>query len=459
MNISTNRKCLVLLLLFGLAFSLLAAVDFTRAEAADSPKLNMHLDYNRFLDQDDQSILFIDYQIPYRSLLFLAHSRAYFAEVDVRIQVANRDSVILTQSVTDNIGISSKHDASSEIKSYLNRISFLLEEDYYQITFTAEDINSQKVFDWQFETGRLPTDALLSDLELNSRVYADSSAYLAKFRRQGSVYEPIPSILLRRNYHEYAHIYVEIYTAMEGLAESQMINLSLEQAGDLVMDEYLDMVRQKSHESLSLKIPLADLKAGKYQGRLALQAGERLEHRDFEFVLSEEIETQLSLFNHPDEEYSLMRYFMASRAHANWEALDYEEKRRMITNFWHSMALSTRMSEADIMDLIHERIEHANRFYSHLKPGWATDRGRVYIRNGAPDDIEKGSSSDEGRFVRKDYQIWKYHSGDRPVYIFIDIQMNNNYRLIYVSGDDMELSNPDWMRYLGGDFDMSLLRN
>jgi len=37
--------------------------------------------------------------------------------------------------------------------------------------------------------------------------------------------------------------------------------------------------------------------------------------------------------------------------------------------------------------------------------------------------------------------------------------MNGNFRLIYAENDDLESSNPDWMRYVGSDFDTSLLDN
>ncbi|MDY0128056.1 MAG: GWxTD domain-containing protein, partial [Candidatus Cloacimonadaceae bacterium] len=202
-----------------------------------------------------------------------------------------------------------------------------------------------------------------------------------------------------------------------------------------------------------------DLEAGKYQGTVSLQAGDILQSRDFEFVLSEDKETMLSLFLDPDDEYRLMRYFMTSRALSNWDSLTIEAKRRYITNFWRNMALSTQNSEQGIMDLVHERIEHANRHYSSQIPGWMSDMGRIYIRNGAPAEIEKDQTSDDTRFVRKDYQIWKYRSGNRPVYVFIDQQMNNNFRLIYVLNDDMEISNPDWLGLIGRNFDESLLRN
>ena len=59
--------------------------------------------------------------------------------------------------------------------------------------------------------------------------------------------------------------------------------------------------------------------------------------------------------------------------------------------------------------------------------------------------------------MSKDYQIWKYRGKVRAVYVFVDVQMNGNYQLIYVRGDEMESSRPDFRRYLGDDFDLSKL--
>lgn len=448
MNTSIIKRLIITVFCLGILASLAA-----------QETLNMHLDHTRFLDSQGKTIVLLDYQIPYRSLIFLAHSGAYFAEVDILLQIANQDSVIYSRTVTDNIGISSKYDALSQQKSYLNRLSFQVDEEDYRVSFSATDVNSERVFHWEFDVSPLPEGSRISDLELNSRVYADSSAHHEKFRRGDMVYEPVPSIILERQYHEYAHLYLELYTPEDELDEPQLLMLSLEQDKDLIIDEYMDTTVSASTQAFTLKIPLIDLDAGKYQGTVSLQAGDILQSREFEFVLSEATETMLSLFPDPDEEYRLMRYFMTSKTLSNWETLEPESKRRYITNFWMNMAISTQMSEQGIMDLVHERIEHANRYYSSQIPGWLSDMGRIYIRNGAPGDIEKEQTSDDTRFVRKDYQIWKYRSGNRPVYVFLDQQMNNNFRLIYVSSDDMEISIPDWKRMIGRDFDDSLLRN
>lgn len=444
-----NIKKLWLLAVFAVLVIALPAVD----------KLNMHVDYNRFLDQQGNTVLLLDYQAVYRNLMFLAQSGGYFAQLEVQVSLADQDSVLFEQSIQDNIGISNKYDASSQRKSYLNRLMFSLTVPSAVLSFTARDINSEAEFFWQNTVDILPVQSRISDIELNSHVFPDSSSYMQKFQRNKTVYEPIPSVLLSKNYSDYAYLYMELYSHPEDIGSTYLLNLSLEKDGEFVLDEYLDNVFQKQRDAISLKIPLADLEAGKYMGTVTLQTGETLESRDFEFVLSVDIEQRYRLFEDPDEEYALMRYFMPGNLPANWDAINNETKTRHINNFWQNMAVSARMSEDEIMKLVDERVKYANQHFSSLKAGWASDMGRIYIRSGAPADIEKGTSSDETRFVRKDWQIWKYNSGNMPVYLFIDIQMNNNYRLIYVKGDDMENSNPDWQRYVGSGFDSSLLRD
>ena len=62
------------------------------------------------------------------------------------------------------------------------------------------------------------------------------------------------------------------------------------------------------------------------------------------------------------------------------------------------------------------------------------------------------------KYTQKEYQIWKYRISDYLTYLFIDLQQNGDYRLIYSDGDEREGSWADWPSYLGSDFDESLLQ-
>lgn len=421
--------------------------------------LNMFVDYNRFLDKDKQTVLLLDYQIPYQNLTFVAKGGGYFAELDVSVEFVHADSVCMKQEVRDNIGVSNKSDTSSKHKSYLNRLSFVLDNCASTIRFSALDVNSQKSFVWSFDVDKLPPTSILSDLELNSEVRPDTLQYLAKFHRNKTLYRSEPSILINRSNTDYAYLYLEIYGEGTNSGNSNLLNLSLEKDSTIVMDEYMDYAPKKDTEGFSLKIPVKDLSLGKYTGYVTLQSGEISEERNFEFVLTEDAEELAFLFPDPEDEYVLMRYFMGNNMPVDWKSFSIEKKRRVSTIFWDTMASSTNMDRKSIMALVQERIDYCNRYFGNLSAGWKSDMGRIYIRNGAADDIDRDTSSDQSRFVRKDFQIWKYSTGEKPVYIFVDMQMNGNFRLIYAENDDLENSDPDWMRFVGTDFDESRLDN
>lgn len=421
-------------------------------------KLNMHIDYNRFKDKDANTYMHIDYQIPYRNLVFLAHKGGYFAEVEVSVTIADQDSVLLTRTVKDNVGVSSKDDTGSN-KSYLNRLSFLLEKDDYSFSFLARDVNSKREFTWDFSAGRLAKEALISDIELCSFVRPDSSSYLDKFHRGKTLYQTQPSQILDKAAGDFAFIYFEIYVPQTELGNSQLLILSIEKDEALISDDYIDFTPFSPVEGLTLKIPIADLSSGKYTGNVSLQIGETLVDKSFEFYITEIKEEMLFLLLEPDDDYQILRYFLGSSVPGDWKNLDNNTKRRYVTQMWKSLARSVNLNAKDLIETVRERVEFADRSFGHFKPGRTTDMGRIYIRNGKPDEIEKDTTSDETRYVRKDYQIWKYRGRTNAVYVFIDIQMSGNYQLIYVKNDENESSNPDYLRYLGEDFDTSKLSN
>lgn len=419
--------------------------------------LGMFIEHHRFLDVSRQNILLIDYQIPYRNMVFLAQKGAFFSELLITVNISDQDSLIYTRSVTDNVGITNKFDAGSARKSYLNRLRFALDPGIYTVDFKARDINSKREFNWSFEVETLHPDEIVSDIELCSKVVADTTSFMSKFKRGNVIYQSEPSILFAKEDIDFINLYFELYTNPTELDDSVFFTLSVENADSLVNELYQDLKPGSANEGITLKIPIADLAPGKYTGFLNVQAGESYAQREFTFIVVEMPEITRFLFADPDEEYKLMRYFMGSRLPGDWASLEIPTKRRFITGFWDQMAALNQLEPDQTIDLIRQRVDYCNRSFSHFDKGWTTDLGRIYIRNGAPDEIEKDQSSDETRYVRKDYQIWKYGGKIKAVYLFVDIQMSGNYKLLYVKGDDMEISNPNWQKYLGEDFDSTRL--
>ncbi len=443
-NIKAYFWCLALLMLAGSIW-------------ADS--FTMHVATQRFRDpRGEGSILNIDYQIPYSNLWFLAKNSGYFAEVELEVEFVQADSVVFSRTVHDNIGISNKNDARSN-KSHLNRLSFSLDGEGYFMRVKAMDINSRKTANYFYQAEPLAASDLISDLELCSIVRPDSSSYLDRFHRGGSLYKTEPSLIFDKTELENLSLFLEVYAPPEAIDQTGILVLTVEKDSIIVFDTMLDYKPQAASEGLTLRIPLEELEPGKYNGFIDLQLEGQSQEREFIFFITEPKQEQYFVLPDPDDDFKLYRYFSGGTSTAEWKKYDDATKRRYLSQSWKTLANMRNMSVRGMLEQIQERVDYANRYFSYFDQGWTTDMGRIHIRQGKPDEIEKGTSSDEARFVRKDYQIWKYQGRNRAVYLFLDMQMNGNYRLIYVDGDDNESSHPDSLYYLGEDFDKTLLYN
>lgn len=65
-----------------------------------------------------------------------------------------------------------------------------------------------------------------------------------------------------------------------------------------------------------------------------------------------------------------------------------EEREEFIKLFWRQRDPDPDTEENEYREQYYERIAYANEHFSSGKPGWKTDRGRIYIKFGKPDGIE-----------------------------------------------------------------------
>lgn len=124
-------------------------------------------------------------------------------------------------------------------------------------------------------------------------------------------------------------------------------------------------------------------------------------------------------------------------------ALSVSAKRQFLIQFWADRDLdkSTPVNETRIA--FYDAIELANREFTesgrNARPGWRTDRGRVFVKYGRPDDRTQFPSADRA----PNYEIWRYTQGRMRYYIFADQSNFGQYRLVK-SNDLQESSMPNW---------------
>ena len=119
-----------------------------------------------------------------------------------------------------------------------------------------------------------------------------------------------------------------------------------------------------------------------------------------------------------------------------------EERENFIESFWLRRDPTPDSMENEYKEEHYRRIAYANDRYASGIPGWKTDRGRIYIAYGPPDEIESHPSGgqyqrpyEEGGGFTSTYpfEIWRYRwiegIGSDILLEFVDPTMTGEYRL------------------------------
>ena len=140
-----------------------------------------------------------------------------------------------------------------------------------------------------------------------------------------------------------------------------------------------------------------------------------------------------------------------------------EERQQFVEQFWLRRDPTPDTEENEYKEEHYRRIAYANDHYASGIPGWKTDRGRIYIKYGAPDEIDSHPSGgsyerpiEEGGGETSTYPFedWRYRYidgvGSNIVIEFVDTTMSGEYHisldpeekdaLLYVPGAGLTLS-------------------
>jgi GWxTD domain-containing protein len=143
------------------------------------------------------------------------------------------------------------------------------------------------------------------------------------------------------------------------------------------------------------------------------------------------------LYGYPEAEladYVKSLVFIASEPETKFlKALKtYDEYKNYFINFWRKRKDEPSITNPVTWPDYHKRVLYANQtFKTAGRKGWTTDRGRVMLVYGPPDDIQEYSYEQE----MYPYQIWSYNSlqGQTGViFVFYDPGLSANlYPLIH----------------------------
>ncbi len=122
-----------------------------------------------------------------------------------------------------------------------------------------------------------------------------------------------------------------------------------------------------------------------------------------------------------------MRSIMEPEAYEALISLPPEEKKEAFEIFWSERDPTPSTDENELLQEFFRRVEVVDQeFATGATPGWETDRGRIYLVYGRPDERKRFAS---GRFQEKLHEVWRYYELRRR-FVFVDELGDGNFVLV-----------------------------
>ncbi|MBN1155236.1 GWxTD domain-containing protein [candidate division KSB1 bacterium] len=424
-----NRKSLVIIMFLLVLFNVQSSLDPCLAQEAIlfGPPGFVH-SYYFLRSEDDTPGLELGVYVEFCNdmLQFVKNSDDSFeANYDLSITILTEDDHVAAGSMISHKIVVPTYPKTKE-RSLTNFISrfFKLDFDDYRLIIELTDTETGKKL--RREEAMRFADLSSAQLYTNDFIYLDSLPDDMSTVELDSIRPNLLKMIQEQNTDFGAMI--EIYP--KSTLDSLTIRYDVSDMADSVLF-YQEIKRIPEGSRILLTIPLSDMitYAGKYRiGLSIVQNGS-------EYTKESRFTVNWTYWDLDEMRYHkrLLAPLMSYIPEKELKLLDYksqEELEQWFYQYWRDRDPTPDTEKNELMYEFYRRVNVINFHFSVSdidKSSWDTDRGRVYLKYGPPQNLERHMSD----LNRPPFEIWHYPDIDRR-FIFEDRRGKGDYELIKI---------------------------
>ena len=423
-----------------------------------SDSMRILVDYSRFRGDKNSVYVELSYAFPQRGLTYVADTAGLKAGVYLMVMVRQRDSLVYA----DQWIVPHVLKDTTAIDNQVNLVgisAMALAEGHYMLKVIGSDRNNlarKDSVEMPLTVRMFRTDRMeISDVELATSIRRGKEG--SSFYK--NTLEVIPNVEGIFSEKQKCFLYAEAYNLLT--TEDRSNYFVKTGVYDAVGREVIfrERPRQRVRESSVIvdNISVSQLRSGTYTMTMALLDSAKnvvsSSAKKF-FVYNSKLGVDTTLLSQGsflplneyasmaepemDQEFAWARYAASDEEKDQYDQLEgVKAKVKFLAEFWRRRPLGLREEYL-------ERVANANSSYRVLgRDGYRTDRGRVYIQYGPPDDNERHPNETNSR----PYEIWSYNSIQGGViFVFVQRQSGGDHELVH-STHRNEISDPNWQRF------------
>ena len=404
-QVSSERLAIFIFAIIIFAVSnLIGAQSIFILPTEDGSPLKGNFSY-KFFRADSLVKVEIPIQLTNNALQFQLDDGKYKARYRISIALYHDDELVLTKSAIDSV--STEKYRATNLSDLWNAKTFdiLLNKGKYKLYIILDDLNAKTKAKAQI-TIKVPDPKKIKISTSWFFVPENDSLVLAT---------KVPALW------ESLGVCAQVY----GIPESSQVKLIISGIRYRTK-EYNGFIKIDGNDTLAVAFfPISKMPGGEYRADLRIldRKGKKIARTKNDFTLIQtpesmmkyhflELLNQLELIANPSEIEKI-------------EKADSTEYDSLLDEFWSKRDPTPNTEFNETKEEFFRRVQYANEHFGiTAKPGWKTDRGRIYITYGQPDEIER-HPFDLNYYP---YEIWYYYSLNLT-FVFVDRTGDGNYIL------------------------------
>ncbi len=443
---------LLVLVVVAAASGLEPLSDFPAKAKGD---IDFTVDLLRFRNPMGRNLVQVSYDLPYRQLSPAAREEGgHKVAFAVRVKVKSLD----TESVQEDSWMShglvrASEETGPEKASGLDQFEIELGGGNYELTVTITDSVSGKSGSAKGKIAlpSLGEDLILSDLQLATSVEIDTVG--SNFTRGNVKAIPNPNRLFGGNM-PFVYVRFEIYNMQYDSASPGAYATTysvLDQSGTPVTTLPTSENRKGGRTGVEISaVNVLGLKPGKYVFKVEVRDVEtsQVASSTSRFEVSVLRRSRPPMSEWAEEYFSRIDLLVGQDTLRFMKSLSPEGQEEFLMDFWLRRDPTPGTPVNEYFDAFAMRIREADKkFRSGFEKGVDSDRGRIYIKYGNPDDMEYHPQDPD----YPAHEDWFYYKEGGIQFIFSDISGIGKYELVY-SSTEAENFDPNWRRYVSEEF-------
>lgn len=426
--------------------------------------LYFSFDYSVFKTEEQKSILEIYYSINQKTLTYAKKDNQFeaAAKISIIIKENSSDKIIYSKLFKTPSVVSDTSDAILNQK-IVGQLNFVISDGSYKMEIVGSDFNDSAKIDFYNENfivnNYTSSDLKISDIELSDNITKSDNSSSIFYKNTLEVI-PNPSGLFGMNLNE-LNYYYEVYgLTPENISEDYIANFSIINLNKEALISINKPYKRKSESKADFgKIIIDSLQRGSYILKISIidslknvNISSEKKFYVFNNMIVNKVDKQDNFLKSEyitateediDKEFEYAKYIMTDKEIGNYEKLNkLSDKKKYMYAFWKAKDVnpSTLVVE-DKIDYL-KRVAEANlKFKEAYREGWKTDRGRIFIVYGSPNDIERFPFEQEN----KSYEVWSYNTAKGGgECVFIERQSSSGVYILTHSSFNNEVSNSNW---------------